>query len=169
MVKPFALCVVFVLVLTACATPTPTLAPQPTATPPGYPAPALPQPTLAQGYPAPTQPVSTEAPRATVAATDTVDPYGSDGVPAAAAITYQDFEIVPAQTTLKAGTTVVFTIKSASGGFHEPYTNDPAPAFDSGPNLGDGATYRFTFNKTGTFTLLCIYHSNMQATLAVTP
>jgi plastocyanin len=89
--------------------------------------------------------------------------------PATAVITYQDFDILPAQTTVAVNTRVVFLIKSASGVFHEPYTNDPAPAFDSGPNLGDGASYAVTFALPGTFTLLCGYHNDMRATIVVTP
>jgi plastocyanin len=66
-------------------------------------------------------------------------------------------------------TRVTFLIKSASGNFHEPYTNDPAPAFDSGPKLGDGASYVFVFSQPGTFTILCGYHNDMRATVVVTP
>ncbi|MGH2522402.1 MAG: hypothetical protein ACRDH2_07850 [Anaerolineales bacterium] len=168
MLKQFALCIVFVMVLTACIPSTPTVAPQPTATPPGYPAPNLPQPTAtsAAAYPAATQPASTEPPRPTVAATNT--PVASPTA-AAALITYQDFEIVPAQITIPVNATVVFQIKSASGGFHQPYNFTAPNTFEAPANLGDGATYQYTFQDAGTTTLLCGYHSNMRATVVVTP
>ncbi|MEP7356950.1 MAG: choice-of-anchor Q domain-containing protein, partial [Anaerolineales bacterium] len=85
---------------------------------------------------------------------------------APAFITYRNFEIVPVSSTIKVGTTVIFNIE---GGLHEPYSTTPPYNFDSGPNLGPGSTYAFTFNQAGTITLLCGYHANMTATLVIEP
>lgn len=84
-------------------------------------------------------------------------------------ITYQDFEIVPAQTTIKVGTEVVFLIKSASHMFHQPYTFDQRDPFQSAVGLGDGTTFAHTFTVPGTFTIACGYHNNMIASVTVTP
>jgi plastocyanin len=81
-------------------------------------------------------------------------------------ITYQDFEIVPAETTISVGTRVIFLIK---GSLHQPYNFTAPNTFEAQANLGDGASYTFTFNDAGTVTLLCGYHPNMSATLIVAP
>ena len=41
-------------------------------------------------------------------------------------------------------------------------------AFDSG-NLDEGASFSFTFTEPGTYTYLCEYHPDMQATVVVEP
>ena len=132
----------FILLLTACTSSTPVL--PPTSLPPqGYPPVPTDIPSPPTGYPAPLA-----------------------GAATAVTIIYQNFEIVPAQTTIPAGTLVTFLIKD---GTHEPYTSDPAPAFDSGSSLNASATYQFTFQNPGTFTILCRLHSGMKATLVVIP
>ncbi|MEK7324661.1 MAG: hypothetical protein AAB217_05325 [Chloroflexota bacterium] len=84
-------------------------------------------------------------------------------------ITYQDFEIVPNQVTIPVGTTVVFLIKGGFLSFHQPYNFDSPNVFESPPGLGDGASWSYTFNEPGTVTIRCGYHSEMVATVAVTP
>jgi len=115
---------------------------------------AAPTTEATSGAPAATQ---TPAPSPTPAATATPGP---------AIITYRNFDIVPAETTIKAGTRVVFVIKDS---LHQPYNFTPPNVFEAPPDLGDGQTITFTFNEPGTVTLLCGYHSRMQATLIVTP
>jgi plastocyanin len=92
-----------------------------------------------------------------------------DATPAGAVITFQDFEIVPAETTIPIGKQVTFLIKGAPGSLHQPYNFDPPNVFESPAGLGDGAIYTHTFNEPGAVTLLCGYHPNMVATLIVTP
>ncbi|MEP7359348.1 MAG: cupredoxin domain-containing protein [Anaerolineales bacterium] len=194
-IKLLPLTCVLALALAGCVGPTPTIAPSVTsgpntALPPGYPADATssgpngPYPAAATPTAATVEATQAEA---TAAASDTpAEAQATDTevaptaipdtpVPAASAtaatvfITYQDFEIVPAQATIKVGTKVVFLIKSASGTNHEPYSTTPPYNFDSGGGLVDGQSYSFTFDKAGTITLLCGYHGNMQATLTIAP
>jgi plastocyanin len=115
------------------------------------------------GLPTPAPPTATPRPDDTPVPTATVGPTATTGP---LNVIYRNFEIVPNNIVIKAGTTIIFFIQDS---LHEPYTFDDAPAFDSGPNLGDGTTYQRTFNNVGTFTILCGYHANMSATLTVTP
>jgi plastocyanin/uncharacterized membrane protein YozB (DUF420 family) len=115
------------------------------------------------GLPTPAPPTATPRPEDTPIPTPTVGPTATPGP---VTVIYRNFEIVPNNIVIKVGTTIIFLIKDA---LHEPYTFDDAPAFDSGPNLGDGSTYQRTFDNTGAFTILCGYHANMSATLTVTP
>lgn len=118
-------------------------------------------PTLAPGETP--QPTATPAPTATAA--PTAEPTAAP-TSAPVFITYRDFEIVPAQTTVKVGTTVTFLIQ---GSLHQPYNFTAPNTFESAANLGDGATYSFTFNEAGTVTILCGYHGGMSATVVVNP
>jgi plastocyanin len=133
------------------------------------------QPTAAPTQ-APTRvPTATNAAQPPTAAPTNTEPPTAVPSPAATAtpnvvyITYQDFEIVPAQTTIKVGTRVVFLIKSASHMFHQPYTFDQRDPFQSAVGLGDGTTFAHTFNVVGTFTIACGYHNNMVASVTVIP
>jgi plastocyanin len=148
---------------------TPTSAPQ--GTPPGYPAPGPTSPSTTGGYP----PQSTPAvslppgyPAAPTAAPTQPVPTAAPGGPTAptAFVTYQDFEILPSQSTIAAGANVIFVIKSASGAFHQPYV---ANVFEAPGQLGEGQVFAWKFDQAGTYTLLCGYHTNMQATMTVTP
>ena len=159
---------------------------QPAATQPpeGYPAATeaqlLPDPTLPpESYPA--TEAATSVPPATAttdsdeggAATATpapTEPPAPTATLAAAFITYRDFEIVPAQTTVKAGQQVNFLIESAAGAFHQPYAGAAAPfIFEAPPNMGHGLSWPITFNTAQTLTILCGYHGDMRATLIVEP
>jgi plastocyanin len=125
--------------------------------------------------PPPTEapPTATSAPQATSAApaaTATSQPAAT-ALPAATAapvfITYRNFEIVPAQTTIRAGTQVIFLIE---GSVHQPYAGNARPfIFEAPNNLGNGSRWPHTFNEAGTMTILCGYHANMSATLIVEP
>jgi plastocyanin len=108
----------------------------------------------------------TDAPTATATEAPTETPTTA---PTDVFITYQDFEIVPAETTIAVGTTVIFQIQGAPGSFHQPYNFDAPNTFESPPNLGDGATFAYTFNTAGSVTIGCGYHPNMLATVVVTP
>jgi plastocyanin len=106
------------------------------------------------------QPTVTEAATATPAATNT---------PAVVYITYQDFEIVPAQMTIKVGTKVVFLISAGLFISHQPYNFTAPNVFEAPANMGNGTSYSYTFTEPGTVTLLCGYHSEMRMTLIVEP
>ena len=168
------------------ATAPPPTAP-PTAPPPPTAVPTKVPPTSVDTVAAPTagptsispSPTSPSAPGATP--TDTPLPPTptpsrtptATAAPLFAAVTYQDFEILPAALTIKVGTTVIFRIRSASGAFHQPYTpgfQNPGPNdFEAPANMGEGAQFSFQFNQAGSVTLLCGYHGNMLAALTVTP
>ncbi len=157
-------------VLAACTTATqapPTVVvilPPPAVQQPTVPPPATEPPTPAPTVPG-SSPVPTEAATATAAASPT---------PGIAYMTFQDFAILPSQITIKAGTKIVFLIKSASGTCHEPYSSFPdntnlSGLFDSGA-LRDGASYAYTFAQAGTYTVRCGCHPDiMVSTVEVTP
>ncbi len=157
--------------------PTATTPPKPTDTPPPAATNAVasaPTPTLdnyeggsaTPGALATTAPTATEAPSPTPAATST---------PATVFITFQDFEIVPGQTTIKAGDEIMFLIKAGLFGKHQPYSSFPdntnlSGLFEAPNNLGDGTSYSFTFTTPGTYTIRCGFHPNdMVGTVEVTP
>jgi plastocyanin len=73
-----------------------------------------------------------------------------------------DSAFSPATLTISAGDTV--TWRNADDRPHTVTSNDGA--FDSG-NLDEGQGFSFTFTEPGTYTYLCEYHSEMQATIVV--
>jgi plastocyanin len=173
---------------TATPTPAPTTAPATGLPPTGYPAAAPSNTAAATGYPAatagPTQPpaaypadpsatgpaasattAATDGPAATAtpAPTDTLAPTPTSGP---VFITYRNFEIVPASTTVKAGTLVTFIIE---GDKHQPYAGAAAPFIFEAPADLQNTTWSITFNNARTMTILCGYHGNMTATLIVEP
>lgn len=153
----------------------------PAATPPATPTPAPTQAPPTQTH----SPTDTAAPSATAVAatatpTTTATPAPTETpassptpaatpTPARAFITYQDFEILPAASTIKVGTEVVFLIRAGLLSFHQPYNFTAPNVFEAPARLGDGATYAHTFNEPGAVTLLCGYHADMRATLIVEP
>lgn len=153
--------------------------------PTGTTAPTVPVSTLAPTKPpvnpptlAPTSaPVATNtAQPPTAAPTDTqvptAEPSPTIAVKPTAEIvymTYKDFEIVPADITIKAGTKVVFLIKSDSKAPHQPYTFDAKDPFESPAGLGDGTSFAHTFNAAGIIAIHCGYHENMSAVVNVVP
>ena len=178
------------LMLSACGGPTPRSA---TSTPAGgvptnaqpqegYPV-STPVPTLPSGAypPEPVEPAATAPsdayPPATQAAAlpteaapagDTPAPTATPAATAAPAfITYGDFTVNPASTTIRAGTQVTFLIRDS---IHQPYAGAAAPfIFEAPPGLEPGSSWSYSFNQAGTFTLLCGYHSTMNGTLVVQP
>lgn len=166
-------CAALLGLLAACSsrTTTPTLAPQPQGTSASYPGPGPTSPVTTGGYPVQITPgaqLPPGYPAAPTPAPTQPAPTAASGGPTAptAFITYQDFEILPSQSTIAAGTNVIFLIKSASGAFHQPYA---ANVFQAPGQLGEGQVFAWKFDQPGTFTVLCGYHSNMQASVTVTP
>jgi len=132
----------------------------PTATPPGdgYPAESPSATPAGQGYPGEADLSATVPARtATPAPTETPGPV---------IIVYRDFEIVPASTTIKAGTEVTFQIEGTA---HQPYAGSAAPFIFEAPANLVNTTWSHTFNDVGTLTILCGYHANMVAELIVEP
>lgn len=144
--------------MAACGSSGPTSQPQPTGPSGGYPGPAA---TISPGYPPP-GPTAQGYPMPSPAVTIVT---GNAPV----VVTYKDFEIVPAQLTIPAGTMVVFRIESASGALHQPYNSEPPDAFEAPADLSDGSSWSFTFTEPGTVTIRCRHHDQMTATITVTP
>jgi plastocyanin len=106
---------------------------------------------------------------ATTGPTDTPDPTDTPAATATTGpvlITYRNYEIVPASTTIKAGTAVTFVIE---GDLHQPYAGAAAPFIFEAPNNLQNTTWTITFNTPRTMTILCGYHANMNAQLIVEP
>lgn len=87
---------------------------------------------------------------------------------------FEDFKITPSKLTISVGTTVVFNIKGGFLSFHQPYSSFPnntnlSGLFEAPPNLGAGTSYQFTFRQAGVITVRCGYHTEMVATIEVTP
>jgi plastocyanin len=141
---------------TAAASEAPAVAPTETPT----------QPPATDRPPA-TEPPATATPAPSASPTEAASPTPSQApTPAPVTITYRNFDIAPVETTIAAGTRVTFLIQDS---LHQPYNFDAPNVFEAPANLGPGSTYSFTFNEPGTTTLLCGYHSDMRATLHVTP
>lgn len=176
-----ALALAAIMLLTACGAPTtppptvfPTLLPPAAATvqPPTAPVPP-PTRTVAPATAVVETPyeVATAAPA--VASTATAP--NQTPTASVAYMTLQDFVIVPNALTVPVGAKVIFSIKSAPGGFHQPYSSFPDNFNESGlfsapSGLGDGTSYAYTFTTAGTYTVRCGYHpAAMVATITVTP
>ncbi|MEK9163136.1 MAG: hypothetical protein AAB261_07510 [Chloroflexota bacterium] len=145
------------LAVSACATP----APQPTS------APARPTSVPPTAAPTQAQPVATLAPTQPPASP-------TAAVPKIASMLFEDFKITPSKLTISVGTTVVFNIKGGFLSFHQPYSSFPnntnlSGLFEAPPNLGAGTSYQFTFRQAGVITVRCGYHTEMVATIEVTP
>jgi plastocyanin len=84
-------------------------------------------------------------------------------VPTEAIVAYTDSGYVPAQVTVKKGTTITFRNDSSSGMWvasdvHP--THQLLPGFDQKKSATKGGTYEYTFTKVGTWK----YHNHVKAT-----
>jgi plastocyanin len=88
------------------------------------------------------------------------------GTQAAAAedvsILIKNFNFGPMNVTVAPGTTVVW--KNLDG---EPHTVASADGLFRSQALDQNDSYRFTFDKAGTFRYICSIHPNMKATITV--
>ncbi len=166
--------ILLMIALSACATPTPQPTSAPTQPPTTVPPTQAPQPTAAptQAQPAATQAAATTVPTFAATLTPTRPPaLPTAAAPKIASMVYEDFKITPSKLTISVGTTVVFQIRN---GKHQPYSSFPnntnlSGLFEAPANLGGGATYQFTFQQAGVITVRCGYHTEMVATIEVTP
>lgn len=105
--------------------------------------------------------------------TDTSEPPTPTPVPTAGPVTvvFRNFEIVPPELTIPAGTQIIFKILDSQ---HEVYQSFPGDnidiaGFDSGP-LNPGAEFKITFNNPATITIRCGFHpKKMIMTLTISP
>ena len=73
-----------------------------------------------------------------------------------------NFAFSPAEITVPAGTTVIWTNSDAAS--HTVTSDDGV--FDSG-TISQGNTFRFTFDEAGTYPYYCTIHPYMKATVIV--
>ena len=89
--------------------------------------------------------------------------------PAAQRVSANILNFTHQNVSVKAGTTVVWT-----NGDSDPHTasygtpGNIGPVFRS-PVLNQGESYSFTFTSPGTFPYFCEIHTDMRATVTVTP
>src|SRR4051812_16393581 len=77
-------------------------------------------------------------------------------------ILIKNFEFGPMNVSVARGTTVVW--KNVDG---EPHTVASADGLFRSMALDQNDSYRFTFDKSGTFRYICLIHPNMKATITV--
>ncbi len=103
---------------------------------------------------------STAATTATTSGgTETTAAGGGGG---GSAVSISNFAFSPASITVKVGDTVTWTNQDSAT--HTVVADDGS--FKSG-DLGQGATFSFTFSKAGSFTYKCGIHPNMTGTVVV--
>jgi plastocyanin len=101
----------------------------------------------------------------TTTQTNTSNPPPSSNQPTEGAITIKNMMFTPSQITVAKGGTVTWTNNDTTA--HK-VVDDLSNV--GGPNSGDiapGATYSFTFNKTGSFQYHCSIHPSMRGTIVV--
>ena len=81
-------------------------------------------------------------------------------------VTIRDYAFSPATITVKVGTTVTWTNQDSVR--HDVVSDDGSADGPSGPLLAKGETYKFTFNKAGTYSYHCSPHPYMKAKVVVT-
>jgi plastocyanin len=77
-------------------------------------------------------------------------------------ILIKNFDFGPMNVTVAPGTTVVW--KNLDG---EPHTVASADGLFRSQALDQNDSFRFTFDKTGTFRYICSIHPNMKASITV--
>ena len=80
-----------------------------------------------------------------------------------AAVAIADFAFAPPDLSVPAGTTVTWTNNDPLG--HSVVAGDDSFASD---DLGDGATFEFTFDEPGEYPYICGIHPSMTGTVTVT-
>jgi plastocyanin len=79
-------------------------------------------------------------------------------------VAIEDFAFTPAELTVKAGTTVIWTNKD-----DEPHLVVSTTGVFQSAALDTDEAFRFTFNEAGSFTYFCSLHPHMKGTVTVTP
>ena len=103
----------------------------------------------------------TASPSATSEASAEASPAASP-TGAACTVEIRDFAFNPAEIEIAAGTTVTWTNNDTVA--HTATATDGT--FDSGI-LDPGASFKFTFDKPGTYDFACLIHPNMKGTVTV--
>lgn len=95
---------------------------------------------------------------------DSPSSSGTTNPPAANMIDIAGSAFNPRNLSIKVGTKVTWTNKD---GVAHTVTSDDG-GFTSSGNLGNGATYEYTFNAVGTYPYHCAIHPSMTGTITVT-
>ncbi|MES2154541.1 MAG: plastocyanin/azurin family copper-binding protein [bacterium] len=117
------------------------------------------------GSTAPFTPSSTTS--STTSSSTTTSPSSSSSPPAPVVhqVSIHDSSFDPAQITIGRGEAVRWT--NNDGTHHTVTSTSGAPASFDSPDLGQGATFSFTFAAAGTYPYHCRYHSGMVASVLV--
>jgi plastocyanin len=107
-------------------------------------------------------PTLTAAPPSAAPATSSAAP--SSAGTAGTAVSIKDFSFEPADLTAKVGQEITWT--NTGNAAHTVSFN--TGNVDSG-SMSSGATFKHTFDTPGTYTYHCNFHSNMEATITITP
>jgi plastocyanin len=85
----------------------------------------------------------------------------------APSVTYKDIAIHPTALSVKKGTSVTWTNEDSVG--HDVTSTGGPAKFKSGPSGGmaQGATFKHTFTKPGTYKYVCTVHPNMTGSVTV--
>jgi amicyanin len=111
----------------------------------------------------PSQAVAPGAPSTSMSMSAPTTSAGTAPV-AANTVSIKNFAFVPADVTVKVGTTVTWTNTD-----QEAHTVTAKNGAFGSPALNNGSTYHYTFTKPGTYDYVCTIHPFMTATVVVTP
>ncbi len=100
-------------------------------------------------------------PVTTYTGTNTTNTTGSTSTsPGANEVWMQNTAFVPASKTITVGTTITWTNKDAS-------THDVSSSAFTSPDMGQNATFSYTFTTVGTYNYKCVFHAGMNGTIIV--
>ena len=108
---------------------------------------------------------ATPAPPATSGMTASSPAGNAGGAPGGPAVAIENFSFVPAAITVPAGTTVTWTNLDTAP--HTVTSTGSSAVLDS-PTLHKGDTFRYTFQKAGTYPYICTIHPFMTGSVIVT-
>jgi amicyanin len=83
----------------------------------------------------------------------------------ATAVDIKEYAFTPETIKVKVGETVTWTNQDSVQ--HNVAADTPSADAPDGPLIGKGETYKFTFNKAGTYTYHCTPHPSMKGTVIV--
>ena len=101
----------------------------------------------------------------TAAKTNSTTSSTNAGQPAAGSIEIKNMIFTPPQISIKKGASVTWTNNdTVAHTVTDDLTDVGGPASS---NIAPGATYTFTFEKSGSFQYHCTYHTSMRGTIVV--
>ncbi len=116
----------------------------------------------ASGYSTPSPAKTTSNSSNTAAKADT----STSSAVATKAVSIENYMFTPMAITVKVGDTVTWTNQDSVR--HNVVSDDGSADAPNGPLIGKGESYSFTFKKAGTYSIHCMPHPYMKATVTVT-